>query len=471
MARITTNVSPPHSLETEQSMLGDLLLGARAFETVAEFDSGQFFDPVHATIFDAIAEFVREGRAVSPITIGTRLADLDPVGDVPIKMYLVRLAASACGPSSVPESARIIADHARRRKMILIAEDLLSACSDYSMPASAHIQEVESSLFGLAESTANAREFTAQQMMDRAYRDVCDAVQRGTGMSGLSTGLDDLDKLTGGLVASNLIVIAGRPAMGKTALATNIAYAAAKNGVPVGIFSQEMSAVELGMRVLGEHSGIASHRLRTGKVDPDRVRDIRDAAAMLGKLPITVDETGGHSLSSLTAKARRWKRQRNIGLLVIDYIQLMRGSSNRGSRVEDVTEITTGLKALAKELAIPVIALSQLSRALENRDNKRPQLSDLRESGSIEQDADVVLFVYREDYYVARQEPSVSDPAAYAEWAAKKQAVEGLAEVIAGKSRHGPTGVVKLQFDAHLTRFSDLAPGDVNARQTPRQVA
>jgi replicative DNA helicase len=457
---VNSNVAPPHDLEAEQGLLGDLLINGRSFEAVSEFDSRQFFDPVHQVIFDAIAEFARDGRSITPITIGSRLADLPAVGEVSARQYIARLAGAAAGPSQVPELAKLIADLARRRQILLLAEDMLGGCSDFTRPLPAQIQDYETRLYNLTGESANSREFSSQKMMDWALKDVTDAMMRGDGMSGLSTGFRDLDAMIGGLSNSNLIVLAGRPAMGKSACATNIAYNVAKTGIPVGFFSQEMSAVQLAMRVMGEHSGIASHRLRTGKVDPDKVRELREVVATLGKLPITVDETGGLSLAALTAKARRWKRQKQIGLLVIDYIQLMRGSSRSGNRVEDVTEITTGLKALAKELAVPVIALSQLSRALESRENKRPQLSDLRESGSIEQDADEVLFVFREEYYVARDEPSITDYAAYQDWTAKKQQVAGLAEIIAGKSRHGPTGIVKLYFDAHLTRFSDLAHGD-----------
>ena len=803
---VNTNVTPPHNIEAEQALLGDLLINGRSFEAVSEFDARQFFDPVHEAIFEAIAEHMRDGRAVSPITISARLSDLENIGELTIQQYIARLVTEAAGPSNVPDLARLIAELAKRRQILLLAEEMLGGCGDLSRALPSQISDYETRLYNLTGDDATSREFTSKRMMDWALKDVTDAIYRGDGMSGLTTGLRDLDGLIGGLGNSNLIVLAGRPAMGKaqpleakilrrdgtfssmgslaigdelasidgvsssvvgvfprgdlevfrvtmsdgrsceacddhlwrvkyrdwddarvvttkklrsmleakryqgriiierasgrwgrelelgidpyalgvligdgniiksprfctpsahvisrmtdiaqdaglertshddgihhvmsggrnggkanaisdalaklelrgarswekfipekcfsmsrdqrlqlmrglmdtdgwveqygtayygttserladgvvqlarslgyvtskrsrvpkfksrgeikegrlfwkvgiygpgrdelvtrpervarlqnraphtlvltvksieavgrkpcqciavshsskmyitddyvvthnSALATNIAYNVAKTGTPVGIFSQEMSAVQLAMRVLGEHAGIASHRLRTGKVDPDKVRNLRDVTATLGSLPITVDETGGLSLAALTAKARRWKRQKQIGLLVIDYIQLMRGSSRSGNRVEDVTEITTGLKALAKELAVPIIALSQLSRALENRENKRPQLSDLRESGSIEQDADEVLFVFREEYYVARDEPSLSDPVKYQEWRAKLEAVTGLAEVIAGKSRHGPTGIVKLQFEAHLTRFSDLARVEPN---------
>jgi replicative DNA helicase len=297
------------------------------------------------------------------------------------------------------------------------------------------------------------------------------AYQRDGKLSGISTGLRDLDSKMGGLQRSDLIIVAGRPGMGKTAFATNIAYNIAEahqaevqadgtmksvNGGIVGFFSCEMSAEQLATRILAEQTGIASSMIRRGGIKQDEFERIRDYTIKLEHLPLYVDETGGLSISQLTARARRLKRQKGLDLLVVDYIQLLQGSGKRSdNRVQEVTEITTSLKALAKELNVPIIALSQLSRQVENRDDKRPQLSDLRESGSIEQDADVVMFVFREEYYLAQKEPRAGTPE-YEKWQLDMSLVHGKAEVIIGKQRHGPTGTVELQFEASLTRFGDL---------------
>jgi replicative DNA helicase len=299
------------------------------------------------------------------------------------------------------------------------------------------------------------------------------AFQRDGKLSGVATGLRDLDAKMGGLQSSDLIIIAGRPGMGKTSLATNIAYNIARayegevqadgttkavHGGAVGFFSCEMSGEQLATRILAERTGIPSSHIRRGGITEMDFEKIRECSIELQSLPFYVDETGGLSISQLTARARRLKRQKGLDLIVIDYIQLLQGSSKRGNdnRVQEITEITTNLKALAKELNVPVIALSQLSRQVENRDDKRPQLSDLRESGSIEQDADVVLFVYREEYYLANKEPRAGTPE-YEKWQLDMDLAHGKAEVIIGKQRHGPTGTVELHFEASVTRFGDLA--------------
>jgi replicative DNA helicase len=302
------------------------------------------------------------------------------------------------------------------------------------------------------------------------------AYQRDGKLSGLATGLRSLDRMMGGLQKSDLLILAGRPGMGKSSLATNIGYNVAKawegsvrpdgqiestNGGIVGFFSLEMSAEQLATRMISEQTEIASYRIRRGEIAPNDFDRIADAAREMERIPFYIDETGGLSVAQLAARARRLKRQRGLDLLVIDYIQLLQGSSRRAQegRVQEVTEITTSLKALAKELNIPILALSQLSRAVENRDDKRPQLSDLRESGSIEQDADVVLFVFREEYYLKNREPRAGTEEHF-KWQTEMEAVHGRAEVIIGKQRHGPTGTVKLQFKADVTRFSDLAEED-----------
>jgi replicative DNA helicase len=296
------------------------------------------------------------------------------------------------------------------------------------------------------------------------------AYKRDGGLSGVATGFRDLDSKMGGLQPSDLIIVAGRPSMGKTALATNIAFHVARalargdhgDGRPaegvVGFFSLEMSSEQLATRIIAEQAGISSEKIRRGRIDANEFDRIVEAAQELQTLPLFIDQTGGITVAQLAARARRLKRQHGLALLVVDYLQLLAGSSRRASegRVQEVTEITTGLKALAKELAVPVIALSQLSRQVEQREDKRPQLSDLRESGSIEQDADVVMFVFREEYYVERRQPREGSPEHLA-WQDEMEQVQGLADVIIGKQRHGPTGTVRLQFRADITRFADLA--------------
>ncbi|GAC1331667.1 MAG: hypothetical protein NVSMB20_02180 [Bradyrhizobium sp.] len=337
----------------------------------------------------------------------------------------------------------------------------------------AQIEDAERRLYELAESGRYDGGFQRfSQALTVAVDMAAKAFQRDGKLSGVATGLRDLDTKMGGLQASDLIIIAGRPGMGKTALATNIAYNIAKahraevqpdgtmksvNGGIVGFFSCEMSAEQLATRILAEQTSIASSMIRRGGISETDFEKIRDYSIELQSLPLYVDETGGLSISQLTARARRLKRQKGLDLVVVDYIQLLQGSNKRSdNRVQEVTEITTSLKALAKELNVPVIALSQLSRQVENRDDKRPQLSDLRESGSIEQDADVVIFVYREEYYLANKEPRVGTPE-YEKWQLDMSLVHGKAEVIIGKQRHGPTGTVEVQFEGQFTRFSDLA--------------
>jgi replicative DNA helicase len=302
------------------------------------------------------------------------------------------------------------------------------------------------------------------------------AYQRDGGLSGISSGLRDLDEKMGGLQSSDLIILAGRPAMGKTALCTNIAYHVARaykaehqtdgsvkvmDGGVVAFFSLEMSSEQLATRIIAEQSAVSSERIRRGKITEDEFHRIVEVSREMQSLPLYIDSTGGLTIAQLAARARRLKRQRGLGLIIVDYLQLLTGSSRRAAegRVQEVSEITVGLKALAKELNVPIMALSQLSRQVENRDDKRPQLADLRESGSIEQDADVVLFIYREEYYLARKEPR-PNTTEHQQWMDEMARVHGVAEVIIGKQRHGPTGIVELQFDASLTKFQNLVRDD-----------
>jgi replicative DNA helicase len=392
-----------------------------------------------------------------------------------VSQYLSRLAAEATTIINAQDYGRTIYDLSLRRDLIGIGEDMVNVAYDAPVDFAprAQIEDAERRLYELAESGRYDGGFQRfSQALTVAVDMAAKAFQRDGKLSGIATGLRDLDVKMGGLQQSDLIIVAGRPGMGKTALATNIAYNVARayrgevqadgttkavNGGVVGFFSCEMSAEQLATRIIAERTGIPSSTIRRGGITEGDFEKIRDYSIELQSLPFYVDETGGLSIAQLMARARRLKRQKGLDLLVVDYIQLLQGSSRRSSenRVQEVTEITTSLKALAKELNVPVIALSQLSRQVESRDDKRPQLADLRESGSIEQDADVVLFVFREEYYLANKEPRAGTPE-YEKWQLDMSLVHGKAEVIIGKQRHGPTGTVELQFDAAVTRFGDL---------------
>ena len=387
--------------------------------------------------------------------------------------YLGRLAANATTIINAEDYGRTIYDLALRRQLIQIGEEMVNVAFDSPIdaPPAVQIEETEQRLYELAET---GKYGTGFEPFTTALTDAIDmaanAYRRDGGLSGLATGLTDLDQRMGGLQPSDLVIVAGRPAMGKTALATNIAYHVARSyrrdpdspkpldGAIVGFFSLEMSAEQLATRIISEQSFIPSERIRSGRIESDEFDRIVEVCQELQNLPLYIDQTGGITVAQLAARARRLKRQRDVGLIVVDYLQLLSGSSRRAAegRVQEVTEITTGLKALAKELHVPVLAVSQLSRQVENREDKRPQLADLRESGSIEQDADVVLFVFREEYYVERRQPR-ENTEEHKQWQTEMEMVTGKAEVIIGKQRHGPTGTVRLQFTPEYTRFSNLA--------------
>jgi len=470
----------PHNIELEQALLGAILVNNEAFYRVSDFlEPRHFFEPIHQKLYEIAASLVRVGKTATPITLKTFLpSDLDVAG-LTASQYLARLAAEATTVINASDYGRTIYDLAIRRSLILIGEEVVNAA--YDAPADERpqdqIEQAERSLYELAETGRYGGGFQRfAQALTTAVEMAAHAYQRDGKLSGLATGLKDLDRMMGGLQKSDLIILAGRPGMGKSSLATNVGYNVAKaweggvradgqmestNGGIVGFFSLEMSAEQLATRMLSEQTEIASSRIRRGEIAPADFDRIADAAREMERIPFYIDETGGLSVAQLAARARRLKRQRGLDLLVIDYIQLLQGSSRRAQegRVQEVTEITTSLKALAKELNIPILALSQLSRAVESRDDKRPQLSDLRESGSIEQDADVVLFVFREEYYLKNKEPRMGTEE-YFKWQTEMNAVHGRAELIIGKQRHGPTGTVALQFKADVTRFSDLAEED-----------
>lgn len=417
------------------------------------------------------------GKIATPVTLKTFLpADTD-VGGMTIGQYLARLAAEATTIINAQDYGRTVYDLSLRRDLIGIGEDMVNVAYDapVDFQPRAQIEDAERKLYELAESGRYDGGFQKfSQALAVAVDLAAKAFQRDGKLSGISTGMRDLDTKMGGLQHSDLIIVAGRPGMGKTSLATNIAYNVARayvpelqadgttkaaNGGVIGFFSCEMSADQLATRIVAERTGVPSSHIRRGGISEADFEKIREVSIELQSLPFYVDATGGLSIAQLMARARRLKRQKGLDLLVIDYIQLLSGSGKRASdsRVQEITEITTSLKALAKELNVPVIALSQLSRQVESRDDKRPQLSDLRESGSIEQDADVVLFVYREEYYLAMKEPRPGTPE-HEKWQLDMSLAHGKAEVIIGKQRHGPTGTVDLAFEASVTRFGDLAP-------------
>ncbi len=469
----------PHNIEAEQALLGAILVNNDAFYRVSDFlEAKHFLEPIHQTIYETAGSIIRAGKVATPVTLKTFVpADTD-LGGMTVGQYLARLAAEATTIINAQDYGRTVYDLALRRDLIRIGEDMVNVAFDAPVDFAprAQIEDAERRLYELAESGRYDGGF---QKFGNALTIAIDmaakAFERDGNLSGLASGLRDMDNKMGGLQPSDLIILAGRPAMGKTALATNIAYNVARswrgetqadgqmksvNGGIVGFFSLEMSAEQLATRILAERTGISSSSIRRGGITESDFDKIRDHAIEMQNLQFHVDDTGGLSIAQLSARARRLKRQKGLDLLIIDYIQLLSGSGRRSdNRVQEITEITTSLKALAKELNIPIIALSQLSRQVESRDDKRPQLSDLRESGSIEQDADVVLFVFREEYYLQNKEPKIGTPD-YEKWQLDMSLVHGKAEVIIGKQRHGPTGTIKLQFDASVTRFSDLAEED-----------
>src|SRR5882672_5945102 len=470
----------PHNIEAEQALLGAILVNNEALYRVSDFlEPPHFFEPIHQQIYDIARSLIRTGKLASPVTLKTFLpAEVDIAG-LTVAQYLARLAAEATTIINAADYGRQVYDLAIRRDLIGIGEDMVNVAFEAPVDFAPReqIEDAERRLYELAETGRYGGGFlrfetaltTALEMASHAY-------QRDGKLSGLATGLRDLDNKMGGLQKSDLIILAGRPGMGKTSLATNIAYNVARawrgevqadgqiataNGGRVGFFSLEMSAEQLATRILSEQTEISSSKIRRGEITQADFEVIKDKSIEIQHLPLFIDETGGLSIAQLAARARRLKRQRGLDLIVIDYIQLLQGSTKRSSenRVQEITEITTNLKALAKELAIPIVALSQLSRQVENRDDKRPQLSDLRESGSIEQDADVVLFVFREEYYLTNKEPRPGTDE-HIKWQIDMEAAHGKAEVIIGKQRHGPTGTVNLQFEASVTRFDNLARED-----------
>lgn len=459
---------PPFNLDAEQALLGALLMRNDVFEDVAQLDRAHFFDPLHASIFDVVTSIIRSGRKATLPEVLKFFEDSEPVdANTTAKAYILRLMREVPTLTGAKEYARVILNAALCRNLIVIGEDIIMSAREINVDREPQvlIEEAEERLFNLTE----AARFDNNHVMDfgtaaeLAWQEIQSA--RDGKKRSLQTGLVDLDRKLGGMQPSNLIVLAGRPSMGKTALATNIAFNVAKNketGGFVDFYSLEMSGTELANRIISFEVRKASSDFRNGTASPDMVRRAGEVVQSLKTLALGIDQTGGISIATLTARARRNKRRRGTKLVVVDYLQLMQASrrKNPGNRVEDVTEITSGLKTLAKELDVPVLALSQLNRAVESRDNKRPQLSDLRESGSIEQDADVVMFVYRDEYYVERDRPA--DKSDEKKWLQRLASVANKAEVIIGKQRHGETGTVDVGFKPDLTQFYNLARQEVS---------
>src|ERR1700738_2689561 len=468
--------SAPHNIEAEQALLGAILVNNDAFYRVSDFlEPKHFFEPIHQTIFETAGSLIRMGKIATPVTLKTFVPAETDIGGMTVGQYLARLAAEATTIINAQDYGRTVYELALRRDLIRIGEDMVNVAFDAPVDFAprAQIEDAERRLYELAESGRYDGGFQRfAQALTVAVDMAAKAFQRDGKLSGIATGLRDLDVKMGGLQHSDLIILAGRPGMGKTALATNLAYNVAKawrgevkadgrvesvDGGIVGFFALEMSAEQLATRIISEQTEIPSNRIRRGEIETGDFDRIAEAAREMETIPLYIDETGGLSIAQLAARARRLKRQKGLDLLGLDYIQRVPGSGKRAAegRVQEVTEITTSLKALAKELNVPILALSQLSRQVESRDDKRPQLSDLRESGSIEQDADVVIFVFREEYYLANKEPRAGTPE-YEKWQLDMSLVHGKAEIIIGKQRHGPTGTVELQFEASLTRFGDL---------------
>jgi replicative DNA helicase len=468
----------PNNIDAEQALLGAILVNNDAYYRVSDFlEAGHFMEDLHRRIYEVATSLIKAGKVATPITLKTFLGDQD-LGGVTIPQYLARLAAEATTVINAEDYGRTIYDLAVRRNLISIGEDLVNTAYDSPVDSSPReqIEEAERRLYELAETgryDGGFQRFT--EALTGAIDMAAAAFKREGKLSGISSGLSDMDRMMGGLQPSDLVILAGRPAMGKTSLATNIAFNVARayeaerqpdgsmktvNGGIVGFFSLEMSSEQLATRIIAEQAGVPSYKIRRGDISEADFYKITEVAREMQTVPFYIDQTGGISIAQLAARARRLKRQRGLDLLVVDYLQLLSASAKKGeNRVQELTEITTGLKALAKELSVPIVALSQLSRQVESRDDKRPQLSDLRESGSIEQDADVVMFVYREEYYLKNKEPKPGTEE-YFKWQAEMDQVHGKAEVIIGKQRHGPTGTIQLAFQADVTRFADLADED-----------
>ena len=453
----------PNNIEAEQSVLGSILLQNEIFDEINTIiTSNNFYDPLHKKIFGAIENLIYKGMLANPITLKNYFEK--EKDDIDVPDYLAKVTKFSSSSRQAIEYSKIIYDMYVRRELIKISENTIdnAKVNDLNISGQKIIEDSEKQLYDLAEKGSFSSSLIKfDDAMKLTIEMASNAYKNEDGIVGVPTGLKNLDDRLGGLHQSDLIVIAGRPSMGKTALATNIAFNAAKKlqdenkKSVVAFFSLEMSSEQLSTRILAEQSRIASHNIRRGNITDEEFNKFIETSKTIKELPLFIDETPAISIAALSNRARRIKRLYGLDMIVVDYIQLMKASINiKDGRVQEISEITQGLKAIAKELSVPVLALSQLSRAVEQRDQKKPMLSDLRESGSIEQDADVVMFVYRESYYLEKQEPREAT-VEHAEWQAKMNDVSNLAEIIIGKQRHGPTGNIMLEFEAMYTKFKD----------------
>ncbi len=478
--------SLPHSIEAEQAIIGSLLFNNEVYDHIASIvKADHFFDPVHKRIFDTIRAQIERNSFASPITTNTFLADDEGFQELGGSSYLTHLAASVSSLIAAKDYAQMVYDMSLRRGLMEIGNDIAASAQKITteITPSDHIAEAEKKLYTLSEQGQVDKGFQGFVVSTTdAIKQISAAYKRDGSLAGISTGLKDLDEMLGGLQKSDLLILAGRPSMGKTALATNIAYNVARKyekgmtedgiegtvkGGIVGFFSLEMSSEQLASRILSEATRTESFRLRSGNISDEQFYEIIDAAKTLETCPLYIDDTAALPINQLATRARRLKRTHGLDVLIVDYLQLVRPARANDSRVNEVSEITQGLKAIAKELNIPVIALSQLSRAVEQRDDKKPQLADLRESGSIEQDADIVMFVYRAEYYHERLKPDENDQEKMEKWQEEMDKIYKKAEVIIGKQRHGPIGSVKLKFTGEYTKFENLADEEQDPDKKP----
>ena len=453
----------PNNIEAEQSVIGSILVMNEIFDEMSTIISSiNFYDPMHQKIYNAIESLIYKGMLANPITLKNYFED--EKDDLNVPEYLVKITKFSTSKRQTIEYSKIIYDMFVRRELIKISEQTIDSAkiNDLDTNGQTIIENSERLLFDLAEKGSfNSSLVKFDDAMKQTIEMASAAYKNEGGIVGVPTGLRDLDDKLGGLHRSDLIIIAGRPSMGKTSLATNIAFNAARHiqdsgkKSSIAFFSLEMSSEQLSTRILSEQARIASNDIRRGRISDEQFDQFLETSKNIAELPLFIDETPAISIAAMSNRARRIKRLHGLDMVVVDYIQLMRGTTyNKDGRVQEISQITQGLKAIAKELGIPVVALSQLSRQVEQRDNHKPQLADLRESGSIEQDADGVMFVYREGYYLSRTEPREAT-VEHAEWQAKMNEVAHLAEIIIGKQRHGPIGKVTLEFEERFTKFKD----------------
>ncbi len=453
----------PNNIEAEQAVIGSILVSNDIFDEISTIISSiNFYDPMHQKIFEAIESLIYKGMLANPITLKNYFED--EKDDLNVPEYLVKITKFSTSVRQAVEYSKIIYDMFVRRELIKISEQTIDSAklNDLDTNGQTIIENSERLLFDLAEKGSfNSSLVKFDEAMKQTIEMASAAYKNDEGIVGVPTGLRDLDDKLGGLHQSDLIIIAGRPSMGKTSLATNIAFNAAQKlqdsgkKSSIAFFSLEMSSEQLSTRIISEQARISSNDIRRGRISDDQFDKFLETSKNISELPLYIDETPAISIAALNNRARRIKRLFGLDMIVVDYIQLMRGTTfNKDGRVQEISQITQGLKAIAKELALPVVALSQLSRQVEQRDDHKPQLADLRESGSIEQDADVVMFVYREGYYLQRKEPREAT-VEHAEWQAKMNEVAHLAQIIIGKQRHGPIGNVTLEFEERFTKFKD----------------